>query len=104
ARRGVLQPGRLVELRGDVRQHEFGEVSVRRSKASPAIVVMPSSGAARVARGGLAVLAILAVICLIAAAEPSWAQTNPFGGPRPPAAPPAPASDTVGWPLGKPGL
>ncbi len=67
---------------------------------------MRSSSAARVTRGGLAVLAILAIVCLVAAADPSCAQTNPFGGPRAPVAPPAPppASDTLTWLLGKLGL
>src|SRR6266852_3579697 len=106
ARRGVLQPGRLVELRRDVRQQDFSEVSIRHNGASPGICVMRSSSAARVTRGGLAVLAILAIVCLVAAADPSCAQTNPFGGPRAPVAPPAPppASDTLTWLLGKLGL
>jgi ABC-type nickel/cobalt efflux system permease component RcnA len=45
-------------------------------------------------------IAVLTLLCLaVIAASPTWAQTNPFGGPRPPAAPAE--SGLVGWLLAK---
>jgi len=62
---------------------------------------MPSSCAGRRARCGVVILAIGTIACLIMAAEPSLAQTNPFGGPRPPAVPPPVAGGIIGWILAK---
>lgn len=53
-------------------------------------------------RTRIAVLALLAAVVVVLAIEPSLAQVNPFGGRRPPAAPP-PESGIVGWLLAKQG-
>src|SRR6266545_7685034 len=64
---------------------------------------MPSSCAGRLVRADLAGLAIAAIACLVAA-EPALAQINPFGAPRPPAAPPPPADGMINWIMAKVGL
>lgn len=47
------------------------------------------------------VFTVLIAAAIVLVAEPSLAQTNPFGGPRPPASPPPAESGIVGWILAK---
>jgi nickel/cobalt exporter len=63
-----------------------------------------SKGVGMLARGPCMAMAALVLACLILMAfsvDAALAQGNPFGGPRPPAAPPPAADGIVGWLLAK---
>jgi nickel/cobalt exporter len=46
-------------------------------------------------------LVAAAILLLAGVLDAAFAQTSPFGGPRPPAAPPVPADGVIGWILAK---
>ena len=60
---------------------------------------MIENWSARDRRRLIAIAAVTLLCLIVVAADPAWAQANPFGGPRPPAAPAE--TGLVGWLLAK---
>jgi nickel/cobalt transporter (NicO) family protein len=68
----------------------------------PVRIVAGGRTTSKLAKFVLALVVALAVVVLLAGVlDAAFAQGSPFGGPRPQAAPPAPADGVIGWILAK---